>query len=209
MEHRCRHREGSPFQVGCCGLLLKMLPSESNKQMSVCVHSNIPPLTLSGPRWKAPRRRGGGCNIPPRVGTARHASLLIYQPKLIFNELKISGNFSWHQLQRNCVINFKCKLVKTWQILGPPTITAPSVTTVFKGDTLRLKVIFILSSKPSLIITITNHHHHYRYQDHNQDHFPVHSGRFPGAYDGFLQGFVAEAIDQSGHFYILWTMKFW
>ena len=26
------------------------------------------------------------------------------------------------------------------QILGPPTIEAPSVTTVFKGDTLRLKV---------------------------------------------------------------------
>ena len=29
------------------------------------------------------------------------------------------------------------------QILGPPTIEAPSVTTVFKGDTLRLKVNFL------------------------------------------------------------------
>ena len=36
------------------------------------------------------------------------------------------------------ILEFEASCEK--QIPGPPTIEAPSVTTVFKGDTLRLKV---------------------------------------------------------------------
>ena len=38
------------------------------------------------------------------------------------------------------ILEFKFEANCEKQIPGPPTIEAPSVTTVFKGDTLRLKV---------------------------------------------------------------------